>query len=388
MNPTRERRTTTATLSGLLKTFYCVVSTGVIGAIGGIVMLSSAGCGQSDNAATEVPAAETQVAAAEPAPPVQPAAPPVQPATPPVQPAAVPAQPAPGAAAAYVQPDVQAQDGAQPAAPEAPAVGADGDVSEDSTSGFIDMDAVREAFEQATGTDDLEIRINEIYTGEHAILLRIQNVENEQHTEGWEDLDDNGEIDDASDDKLFTLILTRPADAAAPAPAAPAAANTTAVTARVEGHGANSYYTYSYPVTYRPTGAFWTGVLVGNLYRPRYVWVTPSARRAVIINHRRAYRLTPAWTARRAAHRAYYNGVRVRHPAWHPHRVVYSPARVRYRTVRRPRPVIVRPPRVVPRAPVPRPPRVVRPRPPRPRVVRPPRPRPPRPPRPPGRRRR
>lgn len=344
MNAPKEHQPPAVGLADILKATGCVISAGAAVTVGGVAALGTSGCSRDADEATAVPATETEAAseaAAEPAAPADPAASP-----------AAPSAPAPQG---------------QPAA--APGVDATGEIEEATSAGFIDMEAVRGALEEATSTDDLEIRLNEIYTGEHAILLRVRNEGNEQHTEAWEDLDDNGTIDEANDDKLFTLVLARPDEGGEEVAAAPSSAgNSTDVEARIVGHGANAHYTYVYPATYRPTGAFWTGFLLANLYRPRWGWVTPPARRVVIVNHVRAYRRTPRWAARRAATRSYFHRVRTVHPRWHPAKVRLSPARVRFRAAP-PRPPAFRPahPRVVapPRPPRPR----VAPPPPRPRFT-------------------
>jgi hypothetical protein len=181
----------------------------------------------------------------------------------------------------------------------------------DGAAGRINMEAVQQAFEQATDPSDFEIRVNEIYEGQHPILIRVHNVGQNQEVEGWEDLDDDGNIVDANDDKLFSL--SRPLSGQG---------QTT-----LRGHGSNSYYTHHYPMGY-PMGGFFTGYLMASmLTRPYY---TPMANRTRIVNHVRSYRSSPAWAGRTAANRGYMSRARA-NPGFAAASRSYSPARNSFR---------------------------------------------------------
>lgn len=183
----------------------------------------------------------------------------------------------------------------------------------DGAAGRINMQAVQQAFEQATDPSDFEIRINRIYEGEHPVLIRVYNQGQQQMVEGWEDLDDSGTIVQTSDDKLFTLTRGQQG-------------------ATLQGHGSNSYYTHTYPPTYNPMGGFWTGFLVANMMRPGWGgYYTPMARRSVIVSNVRAYRSSPAYAATRNANRSFFANQRATNPRFAAASRNYSPARQSFR---------------------------------------------------------
>jgi hypothetical protein len=264
-----------------------------------------------------------------------------------------------------------AQQPAQQPAGSTPAL-TDEQVEDAAAFGQINMEEIQAAFEQATDIEDFEVRINRIYEGAHVLLVNVENQAPQVVTEAWEDLDDTGVIDRTADDLLFALTVESQTRAA-----------------RLEGRGANAYYSHAYPPAYTPTGGFWAGYLLGTaMARPQYVYVTPPPRRAVIHNEVVVYRATPAWVAHRQAQRAYYERWRA-HPRWVAPAAVITPARHRWRASRppvvvtpAPRPSVgvypaPRPPAVVVH-PAPRPPAVVvRPAPRPPAVVVRPAPRPP-----------
>jgi len=130
--------------------------------------------------------------------------------------------------------------------------------------------------------------------------------------EGWEDLDDDGAIAEASDDKLFTLTRGQQG-------------------ATLQGHGSNSYYTHTYPPTYNPMGGFWTGFLVANMMRPGFGYYTSPARRSVIVSSVRSYRSSPGFAATRNANSAFFANQRATNPRFAASSRAYSPARQSFR---------------------------------------------------------
>ena len=184
----------------------------------------------------------------------------------------------------------------------------------DGAAGRINLQAVQEAIDQAASPTDFEDRINQIYEGEHPVLVRVYNSGQNQFVEGWEDLNDDGQITQADDDKLFTLTRG-PGN-----------------TATLTGHGANSYYTHRYPPTYSPMGGFFTGFLVANMMRPGWGgYYTPMARRSVIVSNTRAYRSSGAYATRRAANRSFFANQRATNPRFAAAGRSVSPARQSFR---------------------------------------------------------
>lgn len=326
----------------------CVVSAGAAVTVGGVVTVSTSGCGDNEAEELTAPAAQELANAESFAPenltPAQMAD--IYTNLTPEQQAALGTDYTPEQLMAAVQ---QTPPQINP---------------EDTTLGLINMEDIQESIEQASDISDLEQRVNQVYEGDHVVLMRVRNEGGETITEGWEDLDDTGVISDNSDDMLFSFTLDNDTHQA-----------------ELRGHGVNSYHAQTYPPSYTPPGAFWTGYLLATTSRPRFVYVTPRARRPALVNHIQQYRTTPAWQAQRRANRQFYVQVRQHNPRWPRARVRVTPVRASFRAARRGhgrfRPGAPRPPSVHVNAPTP-------PRPPRPPSVHVTAPAPPRPPRPPS----
>jgi hypothetical protein len=176
------------------------------------------------------------------------------------------------------------------------------------------MEAVRLALEQASSPTVFEDRINHSYEGEHPLLVRAYNSGQHQYVEGWEDLDDDGQVTDAGDDKLFTL--TR----------GPGGTGT------LQGHGANGYFTHAYAPGSSPQGAFWTDFLGANMLSPGWEgYSTAMARRTQIASETQAYRSSPAYATEQEANRAFYAAQRAGNPGFAAAAAGLSSARETYR---------------------------------------------------------
>ncbi len=182
----------------------------------------------------------------------------------------------------------------------------------DGAAGRINMGAVQQAFEQARDPSDFEIRVNQIWEGNFPILVKVHTQGTTQHVEGWEDLNNDGNIVQGQDDKLFTL--TR---------------NTQNNQTTLRGHGVNSYYTHTYPPGYSFGGGFMTGYLMGSLMSRPYM--TSPARRNVIMSSVRSYRNSPAYSAQRSRNRSFYNTQRS-NPAYRSASKNYSSTRSSFRS--------------------------------------------------------
>ncbi len=80
----------------------------------------------------------------------------------------------------------------------------------DGAAGRINMDDVQQAYREAFGPGGkglswFEQRVNEIYEGDHLILIQSQRLADRVEVSGWEDLNDNKRLDETEDDKLFTI---------------------------------------------------------------------------------------------------------------------------------------------------------------------------------------
>ena len=75
----------------------------------------------------------------------------------------------------------------------------------DGAAGRINLDDVQEAFKKSKSASDFERRVNEIYEGDGVVLIRVSQDGDDRSLEGFEDLDNSGTIDDAKDDRLFSI---------------------------------------------------------------------------------------------------------------------------------------------------------------------------------------
>ena len=93
----------------------------------------------------------------------------------------------------------------------------------DGAAGRINLDEVQQAFKRSKSATDFEDRVNQIYEGDSIVLIRAKQDGQTLVLEGWEDLDSSKEIDDSSDDLLFTIVEDNGQN-------------------ELRGHGANGYY--------------------------------------------------------------------------------------------------------------------------------------------------
>ena len=76
----------------------------------------------------------------------------------------------------------------------------------DGAAGRINLDAIQQAFKDSKSATDFEDRVNEIYEGDGLVLVRASQDGGGLTLEGWEDLNGNYEIDDMTDDQLFSIV--------------------------------------------------------------------------------------------------------------------------------------------------------------------------------------
>jgi hypothetical protein len=143
----------------------------------------------------------------------------------------------------------------------------------------IDWDKVNEAYKAASGPEDLERRVNEIYEGDEVISISVKDESKElQVVTGFFDKDKNGQVDEG--EKIFTIKR------------------------QLEGEGKASYSTVGhgphYGYYYSPTYSLVTGMVMGamlsNAFSPRYVpmyttaYTTSYSRVSSISSSRSSYR--------------------------------------------------------------------------------------------------
>src|SRR5262245_36229605 len=74
----------------------------------------------------------------------------------------------------------------------------------ENTNVKIDWDKVNEAYKQASGPEDLEKKINEIYEGDEVISISVKDEDDKtQVVTGFFDKNTDGKVDEA--EKIFTI---------------------------------------------------------------------------------------------------------------------------------------------------------------------------------------
>src|SRR6185503_16661320 len=134
----------------------------------------------------------------------------------------------------------------------------------DNTNVQIDWNKVNEAYKQASGPEDLEKRINEIYEGDEVISVAVQDQDNKtQVVTGFFDKTTNGSVDEG--EKIFTIKREPTGEG----------------TAQIQTTGYGPYYGYHSPLLGIASGML-LGSMISNMFMPRYVpvytqpYVTPT----------------------------------------------------------------------------------------------------------------
>ena len=92
-------------------------------------------------------------------------------------------------------------------------------------TGRINLDAVKDALETSKDLTEFENRVNEIYEGDNLVLISVEGNETQATISGFEDLNQSNTIEEAQDDKLFSITVREDKY-------------------EVYGYGANDYYYY------------------------------------------------------------------------------------------------------------------------------------------------
>ena len=101
----------------------------------------------------------------------------------------------------------------------------------DGATGRINLDAVKDALETSKDLSEFEKRVNEIYEGDNLVLIRVEQKETQKIISGFEDLNQSNAIEEAQDDKLFSITVYEEKY-------------------EVYGHGTNHYYYYGSDYSY------------------------------------------------------------------------------------------------------------------------------------------
>ena len=145
----------------------------------------------------------------------------------------------------------------------------------DGAAGRINLDDVQEAFKNSDSATDFERRVNEIYEGDGLVLIRAKQDGEQLTLEGWEDLNNDNTIDEASDDQLFSIVRGTNGDH------------------EMRGYHANSYYYSHFGV-----GDFLFTYLLISAITPRfggYYYTTPPSSGPAMRSQRTTYRNSSAY---------------------------------------------------------------------------------------------
>jgi hypothetical protein len=123
----------------------------------------------------------------------------------------------------------------------------------DNTNVKIDWDKVNEAYKQASGPEDLEKRINEIYEGDEIISIAVQDDDAKVQTvTGFFDKNTDGKVEE--NEKIFTIKREV----------------TGKDTAQYQTSGYGPYYGYHSPFMGIATGML-MGHMMSSMFMPSYV---------------------------------------------------------------------------------------------------------------------
>lgn len=142
----------------------------------------------------------------------------------------------------------------------------------------IDWDAVGEAYKAAEGPEDLERRVNEIYTGDELISISVADEgDTRQVVTGFIDKNQNGDPEEA--EKIFSINR------------------------EITGEGAGQYQMMGHGMYHSYRSPMWdiaSGMMLGSMlsrafspgYRPMYArpYTTPVSRHSSIRKARSSYR--------------------------------------------------------------------------------------------------
>jgi hypothetical protein len=143
----------------------------------------------------------------------------------------------------------------------------------DGAGGRINLDDVQAAFKDSKSATEFEDKVNRIYEGDGVVLIRSKQDDSGLTLEGWEDLNGNSDIDDASDDQLFSIVKGNDNQH------------------NMRGHNGNGYYRSSFG-----GGDFLMTYMLISAFSPRgYYYNTPVSRGTSIRNQRTTYRKTSGY---------------------------------------------------------------------------------------------
>jgi len=148
----------------------------------------------------------------------------------------------------------------------------------ENTAVKIDWDKVNEAYKQASGPEDLEKRINEIYEGDEVISIAVADQDNKtQVVTGFFDKNADGKVEES--EKIFTIKREPTGEGAA----------------QIQTTGYGPYYGYHSPLLSIASGML-LGSMMSSMFMPHYVpvytqpYVTSGTRVSNLHSERSSFR--------------------------------------------------------------------------------------------------
>ena len=157
----------------------------------------------------------------------------------------------------------------------------------DGAAGRINLDEVQQAFKDAESPTDFEKRVNEIYEGDGIVLIRVEQDGDYMNLEGWEDLNKSKQIEDASDDRLFSIVRNHNREH------------------EMRGYGANGYYHHGFGA-----GDFLFTYMLLSAFSPGfggYYYATDPYRYNTISRDRTNYRNSSSYRSQVSKNSGYFN---------------------------------------------------------------------------------
>ena len=143
----------------------------------------------------------------------------------------------------------------------------------DGAAGRINLDDVQAAFKDSKSATDFEAKVNQIYEGDGLLIIRAKQSNEGLTLEGWEDLNGNNEIDETSDDQLFSIVEGKDKQY------------------NMRGYHGNGYYRSGFGA-----GNFlFTYMLISAISPRGYYYSTPISRGSTMRNQRSRYRQSSAY---------------------------------------------------------------------------------------------
>ena len=164
--------------------------------------------------------------------------------------------------------------------------------------GRINMEEVEEAFKKSKTVEQFEKRLNEIYEGDGIVLIRAKDEEGKRVIEGYEDLNNDDDINPEQDDLLFTITNENGNNL-------------------LRGEGSNRHYRSS---GFGGGNFLFTYLIFSSLSRGGYGYYTPRSRVPQMESQRGSYRNSTAYAgsgrgSQVQKNSAYYNRQKASNPS-------------------------------------------------------------------------